>query len=162
MLTLYLTLALVAAGCAGVSLKSYQPKSEDETQVIAVLMRISNGMEHKSLGILMLPYADDVYIGNFHKYIGVSSPGSSIRVSKPELAQAYNQLFRATKEISMDITGFKLNVAGDRAVAEGRIEILYKLEAGRKEAREDYVRADVVWRMKRTPMGWKIVEEVYQ
>jgi hypothetical protein len=144
------------------SLKAYKPKSDDETQVVSVLMRISKGMEIKSIEVLMLPYADDVYIGNFHKYLGVASPGAPTRVSKLELAQAYAQLFKSTKDLSMDITEFRLTVSGDRAVAEGRMEVLYKLEVGRGEARSDYIRNDVTWRLKRTPLGWKIAEEVYQ
>jgi ketosteroid isomerase-like protein len=162
MMTMTLCLVLLAAGCASMALKSYTPKNDDEAQIVAALMRISKGMEIKSLEVLMQPYADDVYVGNFHKYLGVSSPGAPIRVSKPELAQAYYQLIRSTKELSMDITQFKLTVSGDRAVAEGRLEILYKLEAGRKEARMDYIRNDVTWRFKRSPLGWKIYEEVYQ
>lgn len=154
--------ALVATGCASVSLKSYKPKSDDEAHVLSVLMRISRGMEIKSIEVVMLPYADDLYVGNFNKYIGLSSPGSPIRVSKLELAQAYVQLFKSTKELSMDITEFQLTVSGDRAVALGRLELLYKLEAGKKEARSDYIRNDVTWKLKRTPLGWKIFEEVYQ
>jgi len=50
----------------------------------------------------------------------------------------------------MDITEFRLTVSGDRAVAEGRMEVLYKLEVGRGEARSDYIRNDVTWRLKRT------------
>ncbi|MCX5733120.1 MAG: nuclear transport factor 2 family protein [candidate division NC10 bacterium] len=162
MMAMTLCVALIATGCASTSLKSYKPKTDDETQVISVLMRISRGMESKSMETLLQPYADDVYIGNFQKYIGVSSPGAPTRVSKLELAQAYVQLFKSTKELSMDITEFRLTVSGDRAVAEGRLEILYKIEAGRKEARSDYIRADVTWRLKRTPLGWKIAEEVFQ
>ena len=162
MMAVSLSVALIATGCASMSLKSYKPKTDDETQVISVLMRISRGMEIKSVETLMQPYADDVYIGNFQKYLGVASPGAATRISKPELAQAYLQLFKSTKELSMDITEFRLTVSGDRAVAEGRVEILYKIEAGRKEARSDYIRADVTWRLKRTPLGWKIAEEVFQ
>lgn len=162
MTAMTLCVALIATGCASTSLKSYKPKTDDETQVVSMLMRISRGMEIKSVETLMQPYADDAYIGNFQKYLGVSSPGAPTRVSKLELAQAYLQLFKSTKEMSMDITEFRLTVSGDRAVAEGRVEILYKIEAGRKEARSDYIRNDVTWRLKRTPLGWKIVEEVYQ
>ena len=162
MTAMTLCVALIATGCASTSLKSYKPKTDDETQVVSVLMRISKGMEIKSVETLMLPYADDVYIGNFHKYLGVASPGAPTRVSKLELAQAYAQLFKSTKELSMDITEFRLTVSGDRAVAEGRVEVLYKIEAGRHEARSDYLRNDVTWRLKRTPLGWKIAEEVYQ
>jgi ketosteroid isomerase-like protein len=162
MMAVSLSVALIATGCASMSLKAYKPKSDDETQIVSLLMRISKGMEIKSIQVLMLPYADDVYIGNFQKYIGVASPGAPIRVSKAELAQAYSQLFKSTKELSMDITEFRLTVSGDRAVAEGRAEVLYKTEAGRGEAHSDYIRADVTWRLKRTPLGWKIVEEVYQ
>ena len=162
MMAMTLCVALVATGCASMALKSYKPKTDDETRIVSILMRISKGMEIKSIEVLMLPYADDVYIGNFQKYIGLSSPGAPTRVSKLELTQAYVQLFKSTKELSMDVTDFRLTVSGDRAVAEGRLEILYKIEAGRKEARSDYIRNDVTWRLKRTPLGWKIVEEVYQ
>ena len=162
MTAMTLSVALIATGCASMSLKAYKPKTEDETQIVSVLMRISKGMEMKSVETVMLPYADDVYIGNFQKYIGVSSPGAPTRVSKLELTQAYVQLFKSTKELSMDITEFRLAVSGDRAVAQGRLELLYKMEAGRGEAKSDYIRNDVTWRLKRTPLGWKIVEEVYQ
>jgi ketosteroid isomerase-like protein len=162
MMAVSLSVALIATGCASMSLKAYKPKSDDETQIVSLLMRISKGMEIKSIQVLMLPYADDVYIGNFQKYIGVASPGATIRVSKAELAQAYSQLFKSTKELSMDITDFRLTVSGDRAVAEGRVEVLYKTEAGRGEAHSDYIRADVTWRLRRTPLGWKIAEEVFQ
>ena len=162
MMAMTLCVALIATGCASMSLKAYKPKTEDEAQVVSVLMRISKGMEMKSVETIMLPYADDVYIGNFHKYLGVATPGAPTRVSKSELAQSYFQLFRSTKELSMDITEFRLAVSGDRAVAEGRLELLYKIEAGRHEARSDYIRNDVTWRLKRTPLGWKIAEEVYQ
>ena len=162
MMAMTLSLALVAAGCASMSLKAYKSKTDDEAQIVSMLMRISRGMEMKSIEVTMQPYADDLYVGNFNRYLGVSAPGAAIRVSKPELTEAYFQLYRNTKELSMDITDFKLTVSGDRAVAEGRIEILYKIEAGRKEARQDYIRNDVTWRLKRTPLGWKIAEEVYQ
>ena len=162
MMAMTLCVALVATGCASMALKSYKPKTDDETRIVSILMRISKGMEIKSIEVLMLPYADDVYIGNFQKYIGLSSPGAPTRVSKLELTQAYVQLFKSTKELSMDITEFRLAVSGDRAVAEGRLELLYKIEAGRHEARSDYIRNDVTWRLKRTPLGWKIAEEVYQ
>ncbi len=157
-----LCVALVAMGCASTSLKTYTPKTEDEARIVSALLRVSKGIETKSLEVTMQPYADDVYIGNFHKYLGISAPGAATRVSKSELAQAYYQLFRATKELSLDITDFKLTVGGDRAVATGRSEILYKIEVGRKESRQEYIRNDVVWTLKRTPLSWKIVEEVYQ
>lgn len=162
MMAMPLCVALIATGCASMSLKSYKPKTDDEAQVVSALMRISKGMEIKSVEVVMQPYADDVYIGNFQKYLGVASPGAPTRVSKLELTQAYVQLFKSIKELSMDITEFRLTVSGDRAVAEGRVEILYKIEAGRHEARSDYIRNDVTWRLKRTPLGWKIAEEVYQ
>jgi hypothetical protein len=162
MMAMTLAVALIATGCASMSLKSYKPKTDDESQIVSVLMRISKGMEIRSVEMIMQPYSDDVYIGNFQKYLGVASPGAPTRISKPELTQTYVQLFRSLKELSMDITDFRLTVSGDRAVAEGRVEILYKIEAGRKEARSDYIRNDVTWRLRRTPLGWKIFEEVYQ
>ena len=132
MMAMPLCVALIATGCASMSLKSYKPKTDDEAQVVSALMRISKGMEIKSVEVVMQPYADDVYIGNFQKYLGVASPGAPTRVSKLELTQAYVQLFKSIKELSMDITEFRLTVSGDRAVAEGRVEILYKIEAGNK------------------------------
>ena len=162
MVAVSVCIALAAVGCASTSLKSFKSKSDDEAQIVAALMKVSKGMEMKSLELTMQPYADDVYVGNFQKYLGVAAPGADTRISKAELGQAYRQLFRMAKELSLDITDFRLTVSGDRAVAEGRAEILYKIEVGRKESRDNYIRNDVVWRLKRTPLGWKIVEEVYQ
>ena len=49
-----------------------------------------------------------------------------------------------------------------RAVAEARTELLFKMEAGRGERREQVFVNDVTWRLRRTPGGWKIVEEIWQ
>jgi hypothetical protein len=162
MMAMSLCVVLIGTGCASTSLKSYKPKSDDENQIVSSMLKISKGMDIKSIEMTMQPYADDVYIGNFQKYLGIAAPGADTRISKSQLAQAYSQLFKSTKELSLDITDFRLTVQGDRAVAQGRSEILYKIEVGRKETRQDYIRNDAIWRLKRTPFGWKIVEEIYQ
>jgi ketosteroid isomerase-like protein len=158
-----LWLALVATGCAGISLESYKAKNTDEENIIATLKRIPNGIKARSVDILMQAYADDLYVGNFNKFLGVATDTSAMRVGKPELRQAYTQVFRApnVKEISMDVRDLQLTVQGDRAVAEAYTEILTKLEAGRKESRQDVVRNEVTWRLKRGPLGWKIHEEIF-
>jgi hypothetical protein len=65
------------------------------------------------------------------------------------------------KEISMDVRDFRLLVQGDRAVAEAWTELLVKVEAGRKESRENLFRNDVTWRLKRGPLGWRVQEEIF-
>jgi ketosteroid isomerase-like protein len=157
--TLWLT--LVVAGCAGTSLQSYKPKSNDETLVVAALMKIPTGINAKSVEVLMQPYDDALYVGNFHKYLGVAGAQASMRIGKPELRQAYTQVFRAVKEISMDVRDFRLALQGDRAVAEAWTEMLIKVEAGRKDSKQDVVRNEVTWRLKRGPMGWRIYEEIF-
>ena len=157
-----LVVALSLTGCASSNIKSYRPKNTEEAQVVTQLLKIPTGINEKSVELVMQPYADDVYIGNFHKYIGVASPSAPRTISKAELRGAYAQLFRHTKNISADVTDFQLRVSGDRAVAEARLELLYKIEASRGEAREQLLRNDVTWRMKYTPSGWKIQEEIFQ
>lgn len=158
-----LWLTLVASGCAtGPTLQSYRPKDQDEAQIVAILMRIPNGIKARSLDLIMVPYAEDVYVGNFQRYLGVAGPSAPLSISKPELRDVYRQVFRAAKDVSMDVRDFRLHVSGDRAVAEARTELLFKMEAGRKEEREQIYRNDVTWRMRRTPAGWKIVEEIWQ
>jgi ketosteroid isomerase-like protein len=61
----------------------------------------------------------------------------------------------------MDVLDFRLAVQGDRAVAEAYTELLTKLEAGRKESRQDVIRNVVTWRLRRSPLGWKIHEEIF-
>lgn len=155
--------ALVASGCAGVSLESYTPKNSDEENIVATLKRIPNGIKARSVDVLMQAYADDLYVGNFNKFMGVATDTSAIRIGKAELRQAYTQVFRAAnvKEISMDVRDLRLTVQGDRAVAEAYTELLTKVEAGRKESRQEVVRNEVTWRLKRGPLGWKIQEEVF-
>ena len=158
-----LWLALFVSGCFPSSnIMSYQPKNPEEARVVSELMKIPNGINTKSVDVLMQPYADDVYIGNFHKYIGVASPSAPRTISKAELRQAYTQLFKSTKGLSAEMRNFQLTVSGDRAVAEARLEVLYKIEAGRLEQREDTLRNDVTWRLQNTPAGWKIKEEIFQ
>ena len=154
-------LFLAATGCSGTSLQSYKPKDDDEAFIVATLMKIPNGIKAKSVDIVMQAYGDDLYVGNFDKYLGVATDRSVTRIGKPELRQAYAQVFRAVKDLSMDIKDFRLIVQSDRASAEAYTELLIKKEAGRKEAREELIRNDVTWRLKRGPMGWKIQEEIF-
>ena len=156
-----LWLALVATGCAGTSLESYKPKGSDEEIIVATLMKIPNGIKAKSVELVMQAYADDLYVGNFNKFIGMATDASAMRIGKPELRQAYAQTFRAVKEISMDVRDFRLLVQGDRAVAEAWTELLVKVEAGRKESRDNLFRNEVTWRLKRGPLGWRVQEEIF-
>jgi ketosteroid isomerase-like protein len=156
-----LWLALIVTGCAGNTLQSYRPKNNDESLVVATLMKISAGISSKSVDTVMQAYADDAYVGNFNRYLGVSTDRSAVRIGKPELRQAYAQTFRAVKEISMDVKDFRLTVQGDRAVAEAFTELIVTQEGGRKEAKQNIVRNEVTWRLKRGPMGWRIQEEVF-
>jgi ketosteroid isomerase-like protein len=154
-------LGLLASGCASRSLESYKTKTDDEAQILIVLTKFQTGVNNKSVDILMQPYAEDVYVGNFHKYVGVAGPGANMRVSKPDLRQAYTQLFKYVKEISVDVKDFTLKVQGDRAVAEATTDLLIKVESGRKEAKSEVIRNEVTWRLKRGPLGWKIQEEIF-
>ena len=157
--TLWLTLA--AAGCTGITLESYQPRDHDEALVVATLRRIPAGIKAKSVETLMQAYADDVYVGNFNRYLGVATDRSALRIGKAELRQAYIQVFRSVKELSMDVKDFRLSLHGDRAVAECYTELLAKVEAGRHESKQDLIRNEVTWRLKRGPMGWRIQEEIF-
>jgi len=81
-------LLLTASGCAPVTIETYKPKDQDEAFIVSSLMRIPNGVKAKSLEIMMQPYADDVYVGNFSKYIGVAGPSAPLNISKRELRAA--------------------------------------------------------------------------
>jgi ketosteroid isomerase-like protein len=157
-----LWLTLVVSGCAGGStLETYKPKNQDEAFIISMLVRIPNGIKARSLDMILVPYAEDVYVGNFQKYLGVAGPSAPLSISKPDLREVYHQVFRASKDVSMNVKNVRVTVSGDRAVAEAQTELLFKREAGRGENREELFRNDVTWRMRRTPNGWKIVEEIW-
>jgi ketosteroid isomerase-like protein len=161
-LVLTLSLVLLLAGCASTSLQSYQPKNNDEALVIATLTRITAGIKAKSVEAVMSAYADDAYIGNFNRYLGVATDRSAARIGKSELRQAYTQTFRAVKEIAMEVKEFRLTLQGDRAVVEADTELSVSVEAGRKESKQaNIVRNEVTWRLKRGPMGWQIYEEIF-
>ena len=158
-----LWLTLVVNGCAsGPTLETYKPKSQDEALIISMLIRIPNGIKARSVDMILMPYAEDVYVGNFQKYLGVAGPTAPPSLSKSDLRDVYTQVFRASKEISMDVKDLRLTVAGDRAAAEARTELLFKREAARGEKREEVFRNNVTWRLRHTPAGWKIVEEMWQ
>jgi ketosteroid isomerase-like protein len=158
-----LWLTLVVSGCVGGStLETYKPKNQDEAFIISMLTRIPNGIKARSLDMILQPYAEDVYVGNFQKYLGVAGPTAPLSLSKSDLREVYYQVFRASKEISMDVKNVRLTVSGDRAVAEARTELLFQREAGRGEEHQELYRNDVTWRMRRTPNGWRIVEEIWQ
>lgn len=152
---------LMTSGCATTTLQSYKPANDDEAAIVTTLMRLPNGMKAKSAETMMLAYADDVYVGNFHKYLGVATEQSMQRIGRRELYQAYTQVFKSVRDISMEIKDFQLTVQGDRAVAEATTDLLVKVEAGRKEKREDVIRNEVTWRLKRGPLGWRIQEEIF-
>jgi ketosteroid isomerase-like protein len=155
-------LALAGWGCASTTLESYDPKSQDEAQVVSMLRRIPNGIKVRSLDLIMQPYAEDVFIGNFQRYLGVAAPTAPQAISKADLRLAYAQLFRAARDFSMDVKDVQLTLSGDRAVVEARTELLLKFEAGRKERKQEVFVNDVTWRLRRTPAGWKIVEEIWR
>lgn len=158
-----LGLSVLLSACAGSpSLQTYQPKSQDEALVVSTLLKIPNGIKARALDIILQPYAEDVYVANFHKYLGVAGPTAPLSISKADLRAVYAQAFRGAKEIDMDVKDLQLTVAGDRATAQARTELLFKLEAGRKEARQQIFRNDVTWRLRRGPLGWKIVEEIWE
>ena len=158
-----LLLALLLSGCISrYDIRNFKPKTPDETQVMSALLKIPTGMNNKSVDILMQPYAEDVYIGNFHKYLGVASPSAPRTISKADLRNAYTQLFKSVKDLSLDVVNFHLTVTGDRAAAEARYELLMRLEATRMDPKQETIRNDVLWRLKRTPAGWKIEEEIYE
>jgi len=158
-----LWLTLVVSGCAtGPTLETYKPKNQDEALIISMLSRIPNGIKARSLDMILVPYAEDVYVGNFQKYLGVAGPAAPLSISKSDLRDVYYQVFRSAKEVSMDVKNVRVTVSGDRAVAEARTELLFKREVGRNEEREQLFRNDVTWRMRRTPNGWKIVEEIWE
>lgn len=158
-----LLLVVTLSGCVSRhNIKDFQPKNTDEAQVMSALLKIPTGINVKSVDIVMSPYADDVYIGNFHKYLGVASPSAPRTITKEELRSAYTQLFKSVKDLSLDVVNFQLTVTGDRAAAEARMELLVRMEVGRKESRQETIRNDILWRLKRTPAGWKIQEEIYE
>ncbi len=155
-------LALVLSGCASTTLQTYQPKTPDETLVVATLLKVQNGINSKSVELVMQAYADDVYVGNFHKYLGVAARNAPLQRNKADLQATYRQVFKDVKAISMAMRNFQLVVSGDRAVATARTELTYKVEAGRGEKRDEVLLNDVQWQLQRTPAGWRIKEEIYQ
>jgi ketosteroid isomerase-like protein len=155
---------LLLAGCGGPpTLERFKPANQDEAVIAAQILKIQNGINARSLDLVMQPYAEDAFIGNFHKYLGVATPGALRSVTPAQLRGAYNDLFRAVKELSMEITDFRLTVSGNTASALGKVQLLTKVEKGKGESkRPDVVQNEVLWRMKRGPAGWRIAEEIYQ
>ena len=155
-------LFLTASACAPPGLESYKPKDQEEAFIVSSLMRIPNGIKARSVEIIMQPYADDVYVANFMNYIGVAGPTAPLSLSKGDLRAAYIELFRASKDITMNVKDLRLSVSGSRATAEARTELQLRVEAARREERRQTFVNDVVWRMQRTGGGWKIVEEIWR
>jgi hypothetical protein len=155
-------LMLAASACAPQTMQTYKPKDQDETFIVSMLMKIPNGIKARSVELILQPYADNVYVGGFQRYIGVASSTAPLTVSKRELRMVYTDLLKSSKDISMTVKDFQLNVSGNRAVAEARTELILQVEATKKEERQQIFLNDVVWRMERTPAGWKIVEEIWQ
>ena len=162
-LMLPLLIAGLLSGCVTLSsLEGYQPKTQDEAMIVASLMRIPNGIRNRSVDQILQAYTDDALIGNFHKYLGVSGVGAQVNLSKRDLVGVYTQIFRASKDIAVSVRNFELTVTGDRALAEAMTELTFKQEAGRKESKSDVYRNEVLWRIRRTPAGWRIYEEIWQ
>ena len=160
---LSLLLAVAITGCAmSPKLESYRPKNADESAIVSTLLKIPYGMKARALDILLQPYAEDVYVGNFYKYLGVAGPTAPLGISRADLRGAYSDLFRASKESSMDVKDFRLSVTGERAAALARTELLLRYEPGKGQAKEQVFVNDVTWRLRRTAAGWKIVEEIWE
>ena len=164
-LALWFSVAIAMTGCAANSIENFKGKNSDETQIAGLIRRIPDGIKARSLNIVMLPYTDDVYIGNFHKYLGIAALGAPIRVSKNELRQVYTQFFKNSKEFSADIRDFQVTVQGDRATAEGLLDVQWQLQGEvkvKKDERQVTIQNPVLWRLRRGPDGWRIYEEIYQ
>jgi ketosteroid isomerase-like protein len=156
-------LTLLLAACAPATIQNYKAKTPVETQIVGQLVKIPNGLNAKNLELMMQPYADDVFVANFSKYLGVASPTAPLSISKADLRAVYGQILHTANEISMEVKELRLTVTGDRATAEAYTELLFKQERGRKESKQgDLYRNEVIWRLKRTPLGWRIFEEVWQ
>jgi ketosteroid isomerase-like protein len=156
-------LVLLWVGCAAPLIQNYQPKDATEAQIVTQLVKLPNGLKAKNVELMMQPYADDVYVANFSKYLGVASPTAPLSISKAELRATYGQLLRAQAEITLDVKDLKLTVSGDRATAEAYTEMLFRQEAGRGENKKGQLyKNDVIWRLRKTPLGWRIYEEVWQ
>ncbi len=162
LIALSLLLTVAIAGCAMTQkLESYRPKDADESAIVATLLKIPYGVKTKAVDVLLLPYAEDVYVGNFSKYVGAAGPSAPLTINRAELRHVYSELFRFAKTLSMDVKDFRLTVTGERAVALARTELLVTQEGGSRQEREQLFVNDVTWRMRRTAAGWKIVEEFW-
>ena len=158
-----LCLVLIGAGCAPPVIQNYEPKDATEAQIVAQLIKIPNGLKARNVDLMMQPYADDVYIANFSKYLGVASPTAPLSLSKTELRATYGELLHSKADLSMDVKNLKLIIAGERATAEAYTELLFKQEAGKGESKKGQLFKNyVTWRLKKTPLGWRIVEEVWE
>jgi hypothetical protein len=157
-----LLLALTLSGClARYDIRNFEPKNPEEALVLSTLMKIPTGINTKTIEIVMQPYADDVYIGNFHKYLGIAAASAPRTISKADLRTAYTELFKSVKGLKLDVVNFHLTVTADRAAAQARMELQLNLEASRLDPKQETLRNDVLWRLKRTPAGWRIEEEIY-
>jgi len=97
--------------------------------------------------------------------LGIASLGAPIRISKNELRQVYTQFFKNSKEFSADIRDFQVTVQGDRATAEGLLDVQWQLQGEvkvKKDERQVTIQNPVLWRLRRGPDGWRIYEEIYQ
>lgn len=155
-------LIFAASGCAPETIEIYKAKDQEEAFIVSALTRIPDGIKSRSVDVIMQPYADDVYVGSFQKYIGMAGPTAPLSISKRELRAAYTDLLKSSKDITMTVKNFRLNVSGNRATAEARTELILKVEGTKYEERQQTFLNDVVWRMRHTPAGWKIVEEIWQ
>ncbi|MBI3121739.1 MAG: hypothetical protein HYZ03_05615, partial [candidate division NC10 bacterium] len=89
-----LLLTLVVSGCATSStLEGYRAKNQDEALVVSMLLKIPNGIKARSVEMILQPYAEDVYVGNFQKYLGVAGPTASLSISKRDLRGVYTEVF---------------------------------------------------------------------
>jgi ketosteroid isomerase-like protein len=158
-----LWISLALSGCAAPGLETYQPRSADEAAIVSAIQKIPNGIKAGSVEMIVQPYADDVYVGNFQKYLGVAGPSAPLSVTKADLRTIYQQVLRSAKQVSMQVKDFRVvSLTSDRAVVEASTELVFKIEAGRGERKEDAYRNGVTWRLRRTPGGWKIVEEIWE
>jgi len=155
-------LILAAWACTPRGLETYEAKDREETLIVSALMRIPDGIKGRSVEMIMQPYAEDLYLGNFQNYIGVAGPTAPLSLSKEDLRAAYVELLKSSKNISMKVMDFQLTVSGNRATAEARTELVLKIDAPKREERQQVFANEVLWRLRRTPAGWKIVEEIWR
>ncbi len=158
------TMCVVLSGCAAevIPLSAYVPASPQEAGVLVPLLAIIEGVRDRNVDTIVGAYASDARIANFADIFSRPSlirPAMQPVVTREELRSLYETEFATTSLTSVKFYDPRIHLADPEATVTVQ-ERMARVDRLWRSRRVMYA-AEAVFKLRREPAGWRIVEDRY-